>query len=599
MVAPATTEEDAIAQAKAMFAGQIPDSAPVPREAATRQQAVDASDDPLRAKFDSIVSEYSNAPAQPAAPAAESPEAAAIAEAKRHGLAPPEAPGEPEAPSQPFSLTGLVAPQEYAAAIGATGKGQVADADNEAARRAEFNKLNTQQSQQADALLSAPQRSAVIVSPGGMRPSSVTQQVTKGPGVKDADELLADYQTNATKGAEGDAAAGKERDTAIAGLESNFAQGSAKLAGGEQQAAQKQSAALSDVADRMSKALDAARVPVVSPAQELSSMGIGQKLAFALAAAGGGIAGRATGQNPFLQGYNQMVDARIATQKAQAEQSTNYAKGQENLYSVMKQGFQSDDGARAALRTMYLQALDTKLKEAVTHYNIDAANPHVLQLKASIDQQLLTNQEELAKISGKHISEEATSKYVPPSAVVVGGGSIPGLDAKTEAAYREKIGAAADKAGLGEQKNDLDVMRNLKQTHDENTSALRDYLNHHPELSKANAIAAYTATPEAKQRAVDMATLIKGYAAGNGLRSELGRDIVKDLVNPDQIPQLYDRAAHVYKENAARALIHTGIPAPIGFHLLEQMQQDERNVQNATNSPVVPTQSKQLPSAIP
>jgi hypothetical protein len=592
MVAPATTEEEAIAQAKALFAGQTPDSAPVPREAAARQQAIDASDDPLRAKFDSIVSEYSNAPAQPTAPV-ESPEAAAIAEAKRHGLVPPEASGAPEAPSQPFSLTRLAAPDQYDAATGATGRGQVADADNEAARRAEFNKLNAQQSQQADALLSTPQRSAVIVSPGGMRPSSVTRQVTQGPAVKDADQLLADYQANATKGAEGDAAAGKERDTTIAGLESNFAQGSAKLAGGEQQAAQKQSAALSGVADRMSKALDAARVPVVSPAQELSSMGIGQKLAFALAAAGGGIAGRATGTNPFLQGYNQMVDARIATQKAQAEQSTNYAKGQDNLYSVMKQGFQSDDAARAALRTMYLQALDTKLKEAVTHYNIDAANPHVLQLKAGIDQQLLANQEELAKISGKHFSKEETDRYVPPSAVVVGVG---GLDPKKEKDYREKIHKARVEQKIDEDEQTLDTLANIARTADKG-NVVSDYLASHPGMSIANATAALLSTPEGRQRMADTESMTKDALGANGLRSELGRQVVQTVSNPVEAVQVYNRYALQYQKKMGEVLTGIG-PAQETVPLYRKMRQEGQAIQHMTNSPVRAAGAEPLPEAI-
>lgn len=594
---PVTKEEaDRIAEAKAALGAYPPsvDAAAGPsqdmlNQAAADQDAKPAGDAPLRAKFDALVSEYSNAPTQPATPAAESPEAAAIEEAKRHGLAPPEAPGEPEAPSQPFSLTGLVAPKEYAAATGATGKGQVATADDEAARRAEFNELNAARSQAADARLAPANRGAVIVSPGGMRPSSVTRQVTQGPAVKDADALLADYQTNATRGAEGDAAAGKERDTAIAGLESDFAQGSAKLAGGEQQAAQKQSAALSEVSDRMSKALDAARVPIVSPAQELSSMGIGQKLAFALAAAGGGIAGRATGQNPFLQGYNQMVDARIATQKAQAEQSTNYAKGQENLYSVMKQGFQSDDGARAALRTMYLQALDTKLKEAVTHYNIDAANPHVLQLKAGIDQQLLANQEELAKISGKHFSKEETSKYVAPSAIVIGGTDAKERE-KSDALYKKLQEVGADKSEA-----DLDTLNNVVGALDK-TGAVQRYAAEHGQ-SYANAYFAMSNDPAQRQFIVDVQRGLKSEVSGNGMRSELGREVAKTIDNPNTATELYNRLAKEHAKAVASAIAASGDPEDYQRYL--RNRQRAQDIQHATNSPVRAQGATPLPDALP
>lgn len=591
MPAPATTEEEARAQAKAMLAGEsVPDdSDPVPRRVARDEQAADAASDDPRAHFDAIVQKYTNgAPA--AAVSAAPPEDPAIAEAKRHGLAPPEAPGTPEAPSQPFSLTGLVAPQEYAASGDKGQSAQVAAADDEAAKRAEFRKLDPRLQQAADARLAQPNQSGVVVvSPGGMRPSSVTQQVTKGPEVSDADRLLQDYEQNATKGAEGDTAAGKERDTALAGLQSSFAQGSAKLAGGEQRAAQGQSAVLGQVADRMRQAIDAARVPVVSPAQELNSMGIGQKLAFAFAAAGGGIAGRATGQNPFLQGYNQMVDSRIATQKAQAEQSNAYAKGQENLYSVMKQGFQSDDGARAALRTMYLQALDTKLKEAVAHYNIDAANPHLLQMRASIDQQLLTNREELAKISGKHFSEEATSRYAPPSAIVVGG-----LDAKD----REKS-TALDKrlreAGTDKSEADLDTLNNVVGSLDKN-GAIARYAAEHGQ-SYVNSYFAMSNDPTQRQFIVDVQRGLKSEVSGNGMRSDLGREVAKTIDNPNTAAELYNRLAKEHAKAVSDAIAASGDPEDFQRYLRNRRR--SQDIQHATNSPVRAQGAEPLPDALP
>ena len=606
---PVTKEEaDRIAAAKAALGAYPPsvDTATGPSQDMLNQAGADqaaAGDAPLRAKFDSIVSHYTDgAPA--AAPAAESPEPGGESWLRKAWNG--ELPGQQQIQKE-LPLGGKLGANATAA------PGQVANADAAAAGRQNFNPLDAKQAQDAGAALAlAPQRSAVIVSPGGMRPSSVTQQVTQGPEVKDGEALLADEFKRSLAGAQGEAAAGLKRDTDLATIGEAQSASDAKLADAEQKAQKNQSEALTGtpeqhglggIAGRIDAALKAAAAPVESPIDEIAKMNIGQKIGFALASAGGSyfnrdIYGGPKG-NPFLENYNQQIDARVAQQARDHAKLKENAAGQENLFGVMKQGFQSDDAARSALRLMYSQAFKSKLAEAAAHYNIDAANPHLLQMQAQIDAQILANQEELAKISGKHSSKEETDRYVPPSAVVVGGGSIPGLDAKTEAAYRAKIGEAADKAGLGDQRDDLDVMRNLKQTHDANTSAVRDFINHHPELSTANAIAAYTATPEAKQRSVDMAALIKDYASGNGLRSELGRDIVKDLVNPDQIPQLYDRAAHKYQENAARALIHTGIPAPIGFHLLAQMQQDERNVQNATGSPVRPTQAAPLPSALP
>lgn len=577
---------------------------PVTREEAQRIQAAKAALYPDAAPpTQDMLSEAAadqdaaaaGAPARPGSPGADIALDQIVQKYTAAPSAPPEAPAEP-APEKadPYALgawtnAAAARPPEFTPGV----KSQVATADDEAKRRAEFNKLNPQRAREADARLAQEGRSAVIVSPGGMRPSSDTVQVTQGPEVSDADRLLKGYEQNATTGAEGDAAASKERDTALAGLESNYAQGSAKLAGGEQRAAQKQSDALSHVADRMAQALEASRVPVVSPAQDLSDMGMGQKLAFVLASAASTYFNRDIYKgprgNPFLDGYNQMVDARIATQKAQAEQQKAYAGGQENLYSVMKQGFQSDDAARAAMRVMYLQALDTKMKEAALHYNIDAANPRLLQIKAGIDQQLLTNQEELAKISGKHVSEEQTSKYVPPSAIVVGGGTDPKETEKEKSLDKRLREAGADKTEA-----DLDTLNSVVGSLDKNGAVAR-YAAEHGQ-SYANALFAMSNDPTQRQFIVDVQRGLKSEVSGNGMRSELGRDIAKTIDNPNTAGELYNRLAKEHAKAVADAIASEGAG---GYQRYLRMRRRSQDIQHATNSPVRAQGAEPLPDALP
>jgi len=571
---PVTQEEaKRIQNAKAML---YPDAAPPSQdmlsEAAADQDAA-AAGAPARpgspgadVALDAIVQKYTSG----AAPAVPSPEA-------------------PAPKADPYALgawTNAAAahPPEFNAGV----QSQTAAADSEAAKRAEFNRLNPRRAREADARLAQQSQPGIaIVTPGGMRPSSDTVQVTQGPEVSDAQRLLQSLETNAVGAARGDTEAAKQRDTVLAGLESEHGQNTAKLAGGEQHAAQAQSAALSHVADRMSQALDAARVPVVSPAQDLNNMGMGQKLAFMLAAAGGGVAGRATGQNPFLGGYNQMVDARIATQKAQAEQAKGDAAGQENLYSVMKQGFQSDDAARAAMRTMYLQALDTKLKEAALHYNIDAANPHLQQLQAGIAQQLLTNQMELAKISGKHVSEESTSKYVPPSVTVVGGAP------KNEGETRKQLDKYWTEHKLYDKEADLDTLNNIVRQADKGGVVMK-YIAAHPGMSYANAFFAARNDPTQKQLMVDIEREVKDNIAGNGMRSELGRQLGQTLANAENAQQAYSRLNSGFANEAA-----SGIAAYGGIDAYKRWRQEAEDIQNSTNSPVQAQGSDELPRALP
>jgi hypothetical protein len=162
-------------------------------------------------------------------------------------------------------------------------KPQVADA--EATKRSEFNKLRRAEKQQVADYRLAHQDTprAVVVSRGGMMPSSETAQVTQGPEVSDAERLIREMEQNGIRSAADNATAELKRDTAMAGLENQHATANAKFAGGEQKAAQQESTALGAVADRMKTALEAAQKPVVSPAQDLQNMNMGQKLAFILA----------------------------------------------------------------------------------------------------------------------------------------------------------------------------------------------------------------------------------------------------------------------------------------------------------------------------
>lgn len=577
MSEPVSQEEaDRIKTAKAMY-NNI-DTAP-PTSAQLNQVASDdaarAGDaEALKASHDEFVRQYIDAPAATGG---------ALAPAGQGGTG--NTPAEPAAQPAQSEGTGTQSAGTNAEPS-APPASQIAVADAEAQRRAEFNKLQDERRRTADARLNNGGAHAVLLSKGGMQPSSDTVQITQGPEVKESDRLLGEIENNAVRAAGGEATAGLKRDEVLGGLETQHSQANAKLAGAEQQAQQQQSNALSAVADRMSKALENAP-PVVSPAQDLNNMGMGQKLAFVLASAGGAMAGRATGENRFLQGYNQMVDARIKTQEQEAAAGGVLAKGQENLYGVMRQGFQSDDAARSGMRLMYAQALQTKMNEAAIHYNIDMANPHYQKMQADIAQQILTAQMELAKISGQHISEEKTARYAPPQVAVVGGGD------KGDAKAREDLDKYWTTHKLYDKEADLDTINNIVRDHDKQ-GLIAQYVASHPGASYANAYFALVGDPTQRQQMVDTEESVKSAVSGNGMRSELGRQLGQTLANPQNSAEKYNRLSHEFQTEAA-----AGIAAHGGYDAYRRWRQNTQDIQDTTGSLVRPQGAKELPNALP
>lgn len=472
---------------------------------------------------------------------------------------------------------------------------KVAAADAKAAERSTFDKLAADKQRLADAYFAAQRQAprAVVVSRGGMRPDSQTSQITQGPEVKESDRLLHEIEYNAIRSAGDQATAEQKRDTDVATIAESGSGMLAKALPAEQKAKQAESSALGQVADRMQKALEAAKTPVISPAQELASMNIGQKIAFALAASGGAMAGRATGANPFLAGYNQMVDARIAAQEREAKQNKDYASGQQNLYAIMRQGFESDDAARAALRLMYGQALDAKLKEAAAHYNIDMANPNYQKQQAQVSQQILNDQMELAKISGQHLSQQNTSRYAPPQVAMVGGGGA-GVG-KDELAIREKIQKLAHEGKWGEMESDMDSLNNIVKNADKG-GLIAGYIASHPGQSAANAFIALMSDPTERQKMVDIEHSVKDAISGSGMRSELGRQLGQTLSNPTNAGEVYNRKAKIYQDEVSNALSSLG---PQAFNIYRNMRGDAEAMRAATNTPIIAQGSRELPSALP
>ena len=466
---------------------------------------------------------------------------------------------------------------------------RASEADRIAAARAEMNRLNAEKGMAARARLeagSAPR--AIIVDKGGMRPSGEAYKIEQGPQVQGADKLLADIEQRGTAANAGTAKAEAARDSALLGLQEQNTAATAKFAGEEAKINQASSDALAKVSERMQKAIDSANVPVVSPAQDLNEMGIGQKLAFALAAAGGGIAGRATGTNPFLQGFDQVIDQRIKTQEQQVAQAKGQAAEQQNLYGVLRKGFDDDAAARAGLRVMYLQALDSKLKETALHFGLDTNDPRYQALQAGLSQQLLTEREKLAQLSGQKLSQEKTFKQTPPQVVTIGGAS------KAEQENRAKLHEALLKEGLLDKKADLDALNNVIRNAD-SSGAIRSWIAEHPGHSTFDAIAALSADPTQKQFVVDLQHNVKQQLGDKGMRSEGGQAIVRAIDNPAMAQQAYNREAHDYADRAA-AVIDS---IPDGWGVYNRSLANQQDIRSATESPVNPIGSEPLPSSIP
>jgi len=478
-------------------------------------------------------------------------------------------------------------------AYGSGTSGELAtEADRRAAARAKLVPLDATRSLEAANRLNAPaQGRAVLVSPGGMRPNTEALKVEQGPQVAGAQDLLHDIEFQGTKAAADNATAELKRDTTLAGLQEQNTANTAKFAGQEAKIGQANSDKLSAVADRMQVAIDRAKVPVVSPAQDLNEMGIGQKIAFALAAAGGGIAGRANGTNPFLQGFDDMVNARIKTQMQEVEQAKGQAADEQNLYGVLRKGFDDDNAARTGLRVMYLQALDSKLKEAAIHYNIDSNDARYVTLQAGLSQQMLTEREKLAQLSGERVSEETTKKYAPPQVAVVGAG---GID-KARLEKRNAIGKELEARGLNKNLDDLDALNSYIRNNDKG-GVIQQYMDHHPGSGWFQSFANMQKDPAQRQATVDLQRGVQSEFGEKGMRSEGGQAVVKALTDPNLAPEAYNRLAHDTRNGIDRVISPYG---PEGYQEFNSMRQTESDIENAPGSSTTAVGSEALPNALP
>lgn len=495
----------------------------------------------------------------------------------------PNPTGSTQPPNGPGNAYGSGTPGELAT-----------EADRRAAARERLTPLDASRSLAAAGRLNsaAPQGHAVLVSPGGMRPSTEALKVEQGPQVAGAQDLLRDIEFQGTKSAADNATAELKRDTALAGLQEQNTGNVAKFAGEEAKIGQSNSDALAKVSDRMQAAIDRSKVPVVSPAQDLNEMGIGQKIAFALAAAGGGIAGRANGTNPFLQGFDQMVEARIKTQMQQVEQAKGQAGEEQNLYGVLRKGFDDDSQARAGLRVMYLQALDSKFKETALHYGIDSADPRYLALQAGLSQQLLTEREKLAQLSGERVSEETTKKYAPPQVAVVGAPA--GID-KGRLEKRNAIGKELEARGLNKNLDDLDALNSYVRNNDKG-GMIQQYMDHHPGSGWFQSFANMQKDPAQRQATVDLQRGVQSEFGEKGMRSEGGQAVVKALTDPNLAPEAYNRLAHDTRNGIDRVISPYG---PEGYQEFNSMRQTESDIENAPGSSTTAVGSEDLPNALP
>jgi hypothetical protein len=466
------------------------------------------------------------------------------------------------------------------------------EADRVAAARQKLNPLDAAKSLGAAGRLNAPtQGRAVLVAPGGMRPSTEALKVEQGPQVAGADDLLHDIEFQGVKGAADNATAELARDKDLASIQGANTAGITAELGQEQKIGQQNSDRLAGVADRMQAAIERSKVPVVSPAQDLNEMGIGQKIAFALAAAGGGIAGRETGTNPFLQGYDDMINARIKTQEAQAKQAGTEVQDQKNLYGVLQEGFKNDDAARAGLRVMYLQALDSKLKEAAIHYNIASNDARYESLQAGLSQQLLDAKEKLAQLSGQRTSEEQTKKYAPPQVAVVGGQGI----SKPRVEMRNAIGKELEARGLNKNRDDLDALNSYIANNDKG-GVVRKYMDQHPGSGWFQSLADLQKTPEGRQATVDIQHGIQSDLGEKGMRSEGGQQLVRAMNDPNLAAEAYNRLAHDTREGIDRVLSPYG---PEGYQEWNSMRGTEQDIADAPGSSTTATGSEDLPTALP
>ena len=480
----------------------------------------------------------------------------------------------------------------YADQGGAPDGAHATEADRVAAARQKMTPLDASKSLGAAARLNAPtQGRAVLVSPGGMRPNTEALKVEQGPAVAGADDLLHDIEFQGQASNRGMTDAELARDKDLASIQAANTAGTTAELGQEQKIGQQNSDRLAGVADRMQAAIERSKVPVVSPAQDLNEMGIGQKIAFALAAAGGGIAGRETGTNPFLQGYDDMINARIKTQEAQAKQAGTEVQDQKNLYGVLQDGFKNDDAARTGLRVMYLQALDSKLKEAAIHYNIDSNDARYATLQAGLSQQLLDAKEKLAQLSGQRTSEEQTKKYAPPQVAVVGDQGI----SSKRLEMRNAIGKELEARGLNKNRDDLDALNSYVANNDKG-GVVRKYMDQHPGAGWAQAFADMQKTPEGRQATVDIQHGMQSNFGEKGMRSEGGQALVKAMNDPNLAPQAYNRLAHDTREGIDRVLSPYG---PDGYQEWNSMRGTEQDIADAPGSSTTATGSEDLPTALP
>jgi hypothetical protein len=211
-------------------------------------------------------------------------------------------------------------------------------------------------------------------------------------------------------------------------------------------------------------------------------------------------------------------------------------------------------------------------------------------MQAKISEDILKQKEEIAKISGVHKSEEATQRYAPPQVAVIGGGGA----GKEELAARKTLQELWDKNGMYDKKADLDSLDNIVR-HADTGNIVTDYVAAHPGMSFANALAALASNPEQRQKMVDIEQRVRSAISGNGMRSELGRQLGQTVSNPTEALEVYNRLGHDYAERSSMLAQSLG---PQGNAYLRRWQADAEDSRNSTNSPDQPQGAEPLPSAL-
>ncbi len=443
----------------------------------------------------------------------------------------------------------------------------------------------------------APPR--VAVTKGGMIPERSTVQITKGPEAPGARDALDDAYAEAVRGAGGNMAAEQENDQRLGRVQSEVSKAGERFATEGQREAQNASDKLSAVSSDIQKFINNAAVPVETPQQAMQKWGADKKIAFVLASALAGGAGAATGKhdNAFLDSFNGFLKSETDRQAAERKQKEGQAEASKSVYWMMHAGFKDDDQARAATRALYYQALESRLKEAAIKYQIDTSGPRYKSLLSQIDTARAHELEQLAKLSGATVSQQESQRYVPPQAVVVGGGGMKPEDIAKDRAF---IFGGIKDLKINEKAKDLNAMRSALMLGDAAKGGLlQRYLTAHPSTSFADIVAQVGTTPEGKQYLADVgAYVIKSGHTDFGAAFTPNEETRQNMFrSPELLPQLYNRWSSDLGTDLRSVL--RSAPSGHGYLTWEQMRGEERDMMNVPGSLVNTTDSKALPEALP